>query len=79
MRSIGKRNINILQGWVKAEIKRQVSEWNRSVDYKLLDSVIWDKVNNTDWLDLWEGAYSEINNIIDDITGDYAYGHLVIS
>ena len=65
MRTIGKRNIKKLRTIVQEEYDKRKAQFYM-LDYEVLSQAIRERIPD-EWYDIWEGAYAEINRIVDDV------------
>jgi hypothetical protein len=65
MRSIGKKNINLVVKTTKEAIEKRRMPWGEIESYQGIDAEVRDKLPSELW-DTWEMADQEINRIIDD-------------
>jgi len=74
MRSIGKAKINRLRKMVIEDIKGTIPEMRNfgDVHARVFDSV------PSEWFDIWESAYTEIENIITEEISEVAHGVITI-
>jgi len=68
-RTIGTKNINIIKKIVENEIKKSTTKWGEITKYPSGDEII-EKLPE-EMFETWEGAYSEIKNIIHDSVTNY--------
>lgn len=67
MRSIGKVKLRKLQEMVRAEIKKRTAPYGIfEGNYEAVRKSVRDSIPS-EWYDLWECAYTEIENTIDDV------------
>jgi len=65
MRSIGKKNINLVKKLTKEVIKRRMLPWGEITSYQGIDEEVIEKLPVELW-DTWEMADQEIRRIIND-------------
>jgi len=70
-RSIGKVNLRKLKGLVQNAIKECSTPYN-GTDYQKVRELVSDRVPD-EWFDIWEGAYNEISNSIEDFIMEAVY------
>jgi len=74
MRSIGKQNKKKLEEMVVRECKKQVAiSPGGAIGFAQAEEKVKEQIPDH-WYDLWEGAYTEIENIIDDVMMNIAHG-----
>jgi len=65
MRSIGKRNINLVKRLAKESIEKRKMPWGEVENYQGIEEEVIDKLPSEIW-DTWEMAAQEIRRIISD-------------
>jgi hypothetical protein len=75
MRSIGKKNINLVMRRTRQEVEKQRTPWGSlsDVDYQVVRENVKDSLPETIW-DTWESACTQIEHIIEDELTKYAHG-----
>ena len=70
MRTIGKKNINLVKKLTRQAIEKRKMPWGAVESYVGIDEEIIDKLPVELW-DTWEMADSEIRRIINDTLGAF--------
>ena len=70
MRTIGKRNINLVKRLTKKALEKRKMPWGIVESYQGIDKEIIDELPVKLW-DTWEMADQEIRRIINDTIGAY--------
>lgn len=78
MRSIGKVNKRKLLKIIKEEIeKMNIDLYSYSgIRYRELEANIENRIPES-WYDIWEGAYTEIENLISDVLCNYSHRQVI--
>lgn len=75
MRSIGKKNINLVMKRTRQEVEKQrkIDGLLSNLDYEAVRNHVKDSLPEALW-DTWESAYTQIEHIIEDELTKYAHG-----
>ena len=74
MRSIGVRNINMIKKMVAYEIKwAKTAHPFDNISYSGITQTVKERIPPSVY-GIWEGAFTQIENIISDELNNYAYG-----